>query len=173
MIINNKFEDPYDKFPPADSIPFLSQPLVKSKLSNKFWKITKNIFESTLKEDFYKSDNTNTRNNGYSDIKYNNSINIKNKEYQDNQINDIINNIQNNKIDMNIINQKDNNNLNETDEKRIYIEKYKLLTLKNANFDKIISQQEEENQQLIKRLEQLENILSTKININNKNINHS
>lgn len=173
MIINNKFEDPFDKFPPVDSIPFLSQPLVKSKLSNKFWKITKNIFESTLKEDFNKSDNINTRNNGYSDIKYNNSINIKNKEYQDNQINDIENNIQNNNIDMNIDNQKDNNNINEIDEKRFYIEKYKLLKLKNVNFDKIISQQQEENQQLIKRLEQLENILSTKININNKNINHS
>ena len=169
MIINNKFEDPFDKFPPVDSIPFLSQPLVKSKLSNKFWKITKNIFESTLKEDFNKSDNINTRNNGYSDIKYNNSINIKNKEYQDNQINDI----ENNNIDMNIDNQKDNNNINEIDEKRFYIEKYKLLKLKNVNFDKIISQQQEENQQLIKRLEQLENILSTKININNKNINHS
>ena len=36
MIINNHFEDPYNKFAPDGSIPIISKSIVKSKLSNKF-----------------------------------------------------------------------------------------------------------------------------------------
>jgi len=36
MIINNRFEDPYNKFAPEGSIPIISKSIVKSKLSNKF-----------------------------------------------------------------------------------------------------------------------------------------
>lgn len=36
MIINNHFEDPYNKFAPEGSIPIISKSIVKSKLSNKF-----------------------------------------------------------------------------------------------------------------------------------------
>ena len=137
MIINNQFEDPYNKFPPNGPIPFLSQPLVKSKLSNKFWKITKNIFAITSKEGFIKSDKTKNFIN-------NNPIN--NDDYNDKQ---------------------NNNNYKEKDEKTIYIEKFKMLKEKNEIFDKIISQQEEENNLLVKKVEELENILKTKINLNN------
>ena len=138
MIINCKYEDPYDKFPPIGSIPFLSQSLVKSKLSKKFWNITKNIFELSFKE--LKSDDI-------KDIKSNNPININNNnDYDDKQINN-------------------NNNNNEEDEKRIYIEKLKKLKQKNENLGKIISQQEEENKILIKKAEELENILKTKMNV--------
>jgi len=36
MIINDHFEDPYNKFAPEGSIPIISKSIVKSKLSNKF-----------------------------------------------------------------------------------------------------------------------------------------
>jgi len=36
MIINNSFEDPYNKFAPEGNIPIISKSIVKSKLSNKF-----------------------------------------------------------------------------------------------------------------------------------------
>ena len=140
MIINCKYEDPYDKFPPIGSIPFLSQSLVKSKLSKKFWNITKNIFELSFKE--VKSDDI-------KDIKSNNPININN----------------NNDYYFKQINNNNNNNKNEEDEKRIYIEKLKKLKQKNENLGKIISQQEEENKILIKKAEELENILKTKMNV--------
>ena len=141
MIINCKYEDPYDKFPPIGSIPFLSQSLVKSKLSKKFWNITKNIFELSFKE--VKSDDI-------KDIKSSNPININNNnDYDDDKQ----------------INNNNSNNNNEEDEKRVYIEKLKKLKQKNENLGKIISQQEEENKILIKKAEELENILKTKMNV--------
>ena len=60
MIINKKFESPYNKFPPQDSLPILSRPLVNSTLTDKFWKTTRYIFEKTLKEDFTDKKNLNT-----------------------------------------------------------------------------------------------------------------
>ena len=154
MIINNKFETPYNKFPPAESLPILSRPLVNSKLTEEFWKITKNIFEKTLKEDFAK-DNQKLKNN--------------NKNLKSNEITNANNNINNINKDNNIKDVKENNsnsnNLNVENEKKIYIEKYKLLKRKNDNLNNIILQQEEENKLIVKRIEELETIL------NNKNFN--
>jgi len=156
MIINNKFETPYNKFPPAESLPILSRPLVNSKLTEEFWKITKNIFEKTLKEDFGK-DNQKLKNNNNKNLKSNEITNSTN------------NNINNINKDNNIKDVKDNNsnnyNLNVDNEKKIYIEKYKLLKRKNDNLNNIILQQEEENKLIVKRIEELETIL------NNKNFN--
>lgn len=36
MILNNSFEEPYNKFPPEQHVPILSKSVVKSKLSGKF-----------------------------------------------------------------------------------------------------------------------------------------
>ena len=68
MIINNKFEDPYNKFPPNDYIPILSRPLVNAKLTSKFWKVTKNIFITTLKENSDKLDDIQDNKNNGNDI---------------------------------------------------------------------------------------------------------
>jgi hypothetical protein len=46
MVLNNKFETPYNKFPPEGSVPIISKALVKSQLSNNF-----NVI-SNLGEDF-------------------------------------------------------------------------------------------------------------------------
>lgn len=45
MMINNNFEAPYNKFAPEGSIPILSKTLVKSRLSQKFWKVTEKIYQ--------------------------------------------------------------------------------------------------------------------------------
>ena len=36
-ILNNHFEEPYNKFPPEGSVPILNKALVKSQLSKKFF----------------------------------------------------------------------------------------------------------------------------------------
>jgi len=45
MILNNRFEEPYNKFAPEGPIPVLSKTLVKSRLSTKFWKATQKIYD--------------------------------------------------------------------------------------------------------------------------------
>ena len=40
MVINNRFEEPYNKFPQDGPIPLLSKPIVISKLSKRFWLYT-------------------------------------------------------------------------------------------------------------------------------------
>ena len=42
MILNENFEEPYNKFPPEGPLPFLSQAIVKSKLSNKILNFSNN-----------------------------------------------------------------------------------------------------------------------------------
>lgn len=46
MLINKRVEEPYNKLPPEGPLPILSKTLIKSKLSPKFWKQTKNIYET-------------------------------------------------------------------------------------------------------------------------------
>ena len=155
MIINNQFESPYNKFPPQDSLPILSRPLVNSRLTDKFWKTTKYIFEKTLKEDF--------TNKNY-DIKNKNNIkdkNIKSDELTNNK-NNINNNEDINKEKNNLNCYNNSNKLNEENEKKIYIEQFKALKLKNEKLDNIILQQEEENKLIIKKIEELKTILKNR-----------
>ena len=37
MVLNNRYEEPYNKFPTDGPLPLLSKPIVISKLSKKFW----------------------------------------------------------------------------------------------------------------------------------------
>ena len=46
MLINKRIEEPYNRLPPEGPLPILSKTLIKSKLSPKFWKQTKNIYET-------------------------------------------------------------------------------------------------------------------------------
>ena len=46
MILNGRFEEPYNKFPPDGPLPFLSLPEVKSRLSNKILSYAKLVFDS-------------------------------------------------------------------------------------------------------------------------------
>ena len=45
MLINNRIEEPYCRLPPEGPLPILSKILVRSKLTQKFFKYTKYIFE--------------------------------------------------------------------------------------------------------------------------------
>ena len=159
MIINNKFEDPYNKFPPPDSMPILSRALVNSKLTIKFWKVTKNIFESTLKGDAPKLKNIKVKN----DVNDKNNINNKNEENQINNNN--MNPNEDNNIE-NIAKFNKDSKINEEELKKFYFEKCQLLKLENEKCNKIILEQDEENKTLIKRIEQLEKILNNRINLN-------
>ena len=49
MILNNFFEEPYNKFAPEGPLPILSKTIVKSKLSPKFWKSTQKIYDEITK----------------------------------------------------------------------------------------------------------------------------
>ena len=46
MILNGRFEEPYNKFPPDGPLPFSSLPEVKSRLSNKILSYAKLVFDS-------------------------------------------------------------------------------------------------------------------------------
>ena len=65
MILNNRFEEPYNKFAPEGPIPVLSKTLVKSRLSNKFWKATQRIYDAVNNDNNinYMDDNMNINKN--------------------------------------------------------------------------------------------------------------
>ena len=65
MILNNRFEEPYSRFAPESSLPLLSKTLVKSRLSNKFWKCTEKIYDdaNALKTKPIPNDNGSNSNN--------------------------------------------------------------------------------------------------------------
>ena len=166
MIINNIYEDPYNKFPSSAPIPLLSRPLVKSKLTKKFWKATQNIFEATIKGDFIHFDNKKLK-EAFIDEKNNNIIiNDINEKKIKNSNNKYLDMYKDEALDNHLENDLSNNKISELDEKRILFEKCKALKLKNDNLDKIIIQQEEENTTLINRINELEKILKTQIKLN-------
>jgi len=177
MILNNRFEEPYNKFAPEGPIPVLSKTLVKSRLSNKFWKATQRIYDAV-----------NNVNNNYEDDMYQQPQNMmmpqqqvnENKfenEFENYPVNQQIRNpavangqqkfksnknkyIQNN----NIINNNDyqENNNNATNEE-LQNMKNLILKLQNdlAQKDNIIQNQKEEKLRLTKRVDELERMLST------------
>lgn len=79
MILNNRFEEPYNKFPGDGPIPLLSKPIVKSKLSKKFWLYSQYLESQNLinsEDEFSSSDNYN---NNINEIEENdNNINYMN-----------------------------------------------------------------------------------------------
>ena len=138
MILNNRFEEPYSRFAPESSLPLLSKTLVKSRLSNKFWKCTEKIYDDT---------NAN-----------------KNKQIQ-NEDNTVVNtntnpnNTNNNKTQ---ITKKQNNNTNEPDIPDIQTLKKMIIQLQNeiTERDVIIEAKNTEILKLNSRIEELENELA-------------
>ena len=71
-ILNEHFEEPYNKFPPEGSVPILNKALVKSKLSKKF-------FEETLKmQNEQQTEQQNEDNQSYNEN--NNKTNYSNND---------------------------------------------------------------------------------------------
>ena len=92
-ILNEHFEEPYNKFPPEGSVQILNKSLVKSKLSKKFFEETikmQNEYQNEKEEQYEQQNNIENKNlNNYSN---NNNINTINKNtkfrYQNNSINE-------------------------------------------------------------------------------------
>ena len=90
MILNNRFEEPYNKFPNDGPIPLLSKPVVKSKLSKKFWLYSQYLESQNLlnsADEFSSSGNLNNINDdeeNINNINYmnNNERNINNSKYK-------------------------------------------------------------------------------------------
>ena len=189
MILNNRYEEPYNKFPKDGPIPLLSKSIVKSKLSKKFWLYSQYLQNENLinnEDDFSSLDNYNINNN---DNEENNNININNnnKEYQqknyinNNYINDIkfpnnrkvktpgnkLNNFNKYKINDNNLNEKrnikkktKNNNFNdEVNEINRLNDIIYELQCELNRQDFIINNQINEKKKLQKRIIELEQII--------------
>ena len=189
MILNNRYEEPYNKFPKDGPIPLLSKSIVKSKLSKKFWLYSQYLQNENLinnEDDFSSLDNYNINNN---DNEENNNININNnnKEYpqknyiNNNYINDIkfpnnrkvktpgnkLNNFNKYKINDNNLNEKrnikkktKNNNFNdEVNEINRLNDIIYELQCELNRQDFIINNQINEKKKLQKRIIELEQII--------------
>ena len=112
-ILNEHFEEPYNKFPPEGSVPILNKALVKSKLSKKFFEETLNIRRNEEQlEQQQNMENINEHNEEYEEendnnlnANYNNNLNHKKMNNKSNTNNNYPNvNNQN----MKIINEQKN-----------------------------------------------------------------
>ena len=151
MIINKRFEEPYTKFAPDGPIPVLSKTLVKSRLSTKFWKNTQKLYDEINQEndiENYDINNLNINNDNFNDIKkYENEPQIKNK--------DNFNSIKKNNNESEFeINQKLNNEIKQM--KKIISNLENKLNKK----DIIIQNQNNDKIKIIKKIEELEGMLS-------------
>ena len=72
-ILNEHFEEPYNKFPPEGSVPILNKALVKSKLSKKFFEETIKMQNEEQQEQQIKEEDNN--------LNYNNNDNNNNNDF--------------------------------------------------------------------------------------------
>ena len=167
MIINKHFEEPYNKFAPEGPIPVLSKTIVKSRLSNKFWKNTQKIYDEVNNPD---QENLNYDINKINNLNLNNALNNNtNDEYEkQNQIKEDLKKNKQNKLkscqkNLNInyaeINEKLKNEIEEM--KNIISNLQNELSKK----DMIIENQNNEKIKLTKRVEELESVLSQYLEI--------
>ena len=146
-ILNNHFEEPYNKFPPEGSVPILNKAVVKSKLSKKFFEETikmqneyKNEEEQLEEQNIEEKNNINNINN----MNLNNN-NKKTRTQKSNNINDYKNYINFNEQNNIIINkqQKEIERLNQ------------LLKEKDFEIDSLIR----EKGQMQKHIQELEQMI--------------
>lgn len=151
-ILNDRYEEPYNKFPTEGSIPLLSKSVVISKLSKKFWEYTKNLKQfngiSQRPQKSFHEQTLPMNENLYEDSLFNNNICYIKKERPKSS----------KKLNINKRKNYINDNNYEIEEL-----KRTVLNLQNEinrqNF--IINKQRNEKMQLIKRIENLENIMAT------------
>ena len=150
MILNKRFEEPYNKFAPDGPIPILSKTLVKSRLSNKFWKSTQKLYEQI-----------NNQENEDNYIEENNDNNFENEE-QNERLKGLNKNINKN---TNNFNNERNYEIKNNKQDNSEIENMKMIISKLQNDlskkDLIIQNQKEEKLKLEKRIDELEKMLSS------------
>ena len=127
MVLNNRFEEPYNKFPGDGPIPLLSKPIVKSKLSKKFWLYSQYLESQNLlksEDDFSSYDNYNNNiniedNNNYNNNNINNDMeNLNKPNYRINYRRPKTSDIKLSNKNMNRINNNFNNNINKYNKNR-------------------------------------------------------
>ena len=167
MVINNRFEEPYNKFPQDGPIPLLSKPIVISKLSKKFWLYTQylrnqNILKNddSLDEKEFKFNENNNFNNSED-----NNIGKIEQNFQKKENFNIKNNIgyknrpkSSTGYGKNILNKKNNKFENENEINEL---KEIIFRLQNelGKQDFIINSQINEKMKLEKRIHELELVL--------------
>ena len=173
MLINKRLEEPFTKIPKEEELPIISQTLVNSKLTPKFWKYVKKFlnsesvnFTSIYQEIKKEKQNINNNNNNIININsYNN--------YENNVIDNLENNPILNNIDTNRIIKQNNNKINGklVDYYNIDLDEINLIDLKQAidilqndiiKKELIISRKKKEIDTLLKTKEQLEELLKYK-----------
>ena len=140
-ILNEHFEEPYNKFPPEGSVPILNKALVKSKLSKKFFEETIKMQNEEQLEQQNNEENNNS--NNYANMNLGNNKKMKNQ-----------NNINVNEYDNNIDFNSQNNNLIIKQQKEIE-RLNQLLKGKEFEIDTLIK----EKAQMQKHIEELEQMI--------------
>ena len=119
MILNNRFEEPYNKFPNDGPLPLLSKPIIKSKLSKKFWLYSQYLESQNCinSEDEFSSFDNNYNKNSLEkeNNNYMNKNNINNESRTNYKINDkkpISSGIKSNNLKKNKINSSKNKYMN-------------------------------------------------------------
>ena len=157
-ILNEHFEEPYNKFPPEGSVPILNKALVKSKLSKKFFEETLRMQNEEQIEHQNNEENQNynfNESNNYNMNLGNNNINSNissKKKLRNNNNNNIINN--NNEYNNNIeINEKNDKIINEQQKEINRLNE--VLKQKDIEIDTLIR----EKGQMQKHIEELEQMI--------------
>ena len=160
MILNNRFEEPYNKFPNDGPLPLLSKPIIKSKLSKKFWLYSQYLeSQNCLNNEDDCSSSENNNKNSFA-FENNNYIFNENKMRFKTNYNrpkssgiKLNNNISKNRINNKKIKTNDIDEINKLNE-IIYNLQYEL-----NKQDFIINNQINEKMKLQKRISELEQII--------------
>ena len=117
-VLNEHFEEPYNKFPPEGSVPILNKALVKSQLSKKFFEEALKMQNEGQSESINNNNENNNNNQNYRKNIQNQNYNVDNNMVI-NEGNDEIINEQKKQIERlnNIIKKKDAEIMNLIDEK--------------------------------------------------------
>ena len=147
MILNEHFEEPYNKFPPEGPLPYLPIAVIKSRLSPKILNYAKYIFTPPISENRKNENLINTQDNknirkGYK----NNNLEIKKSQSVKNNL------LYKNKMRLEI------GKCNDPDLLKRLIEKLKI---KVEQTRLVIKEQNEEKKILTKKVSQLENLLKS------------
>ena len=160
MILNNRFEEPYNKFPNDGPLPLLSKPIIKSKLSKKFWLYSQYLESQNCisnEDDYSSSENNNKNNIEFENNKYifnENKINFKSNDKRPNSSGiKSNNNINRNRFNNKKIKTNDIDEINKLNQ-IVYNLQYEL-----NKQDFIINNQINEKMKLQKRISELEQIV--------------
>jgi len=164
MILNNRYEEPYNKYPADGPLPLLSKPIVISKLSKKFWLYSEylrneeilsnepSLEENQNNNDYFEENNNEIQIpplNNINEFQIKNDIKIRPKSnyvYSGNYGNRLNNSKKNNRKNIKEINQLNDIIL-------------KLQSELNKQ-DFIINSQINEKMKLAKRIHELEQVLN-------------